>query len=215
MVNQAKQTARHCQSCQKFKRRATRYGHLPPMTNIARLQPWNTVHIDLIGPYTKTVKQHQPGNTVKEVDLHLTCMTFIDPSTGWFEIAQVPYFDMDNVKIGDTEYIDKTSARISQLFNNTWLSRYPRPTRVVFDNGSEFKRDFVPLLKDFDVSKPVLTSIKNPQSNAPVERVHQVLHNMIVTKDIDGRTFDYIDPWVHRALSVHSSHSHIIIMTQL
>jgi len=65
---------------------------------------------------------------------------------------------------------------------------------VVFDNGSEFKRDFVPLLKDFDV-KPVLTSIKNPQSNAPVERVHQVIHNMIVTKDLDGRTFDYIDPW--------------------
>ena len=157
--------------------------------------PWNMVHIDLvIGPYTKTVKQHQRGNTVKEIDLHLTCMTFIDPSTGWFEIAQVPYFDIDNVKIGDTEYIDKTSARISQLFNNTWLSRYPRPHRVVFDNGSEFKRDFVPLLKDFDV-KPVLTSIKNPQSNAPVERVHQVLHNMIVTKDLDGRTFDYIDPW--------------------
>mgnify|MGYP000317589253 CR=1 FL=1 len=65
---------------------------------------------------------------------------------------------------------------------------------MVFDNGSEFKRDFVPLLKDFDI-KPVLTSIKNPQSNAPVERVHQVLHNMIVTKDLDGRTFDYIDPW--------------------
>ena len=194
MVNQAKQTARRCQSCQKFKRRATRYGHLPPM-NIARLQPWNTVHIDLIGPYTKMVKQHQPGNIVKEVDLHLTCMTFIDPSTGWFEIAQVPYFDMDSVKIGDTKYIDKTLARtISQLFNNTWLSRYPRPHRVVFDNGSEFRRDFVPLLKDFDI-KPVLTSIKNPQSNAPVERVHQVLHNMIVTKDLDGRTFDYIDPW--------------------
>ena len=135
------------------------------------------------------VKQQQPGNTVKEVDLHLTCMTFIDPSTGWFEITQVPYFDMDSVKIGDTEYIDKTSARISQLFNNAWLSRYPR-----VDNGSEFKRDCVPLLKDFDV-KPVLTSIKTPQSNAPVERVHQVLHNMIVTKDLEGRTFDYIDPW--------------------
>ena len=62
--------------------------------------------------------------------------------------------------IKDTKYIDKTLARISQLFINTWLSRYPRPHRVVFDNGSEFKRDFVPwLLKAFDV-KPVLTSIK-------------------------------------------------------
>ena len=137
MVNQAKQTARHCQSCQKFKPRATRYGHLPPM-DIARLTPWNTVHIDLIGPYKKKVKQHQPGNTIKEVDLELTCMTFIDPSTGWFEIVQVPYFDMDNVNIGDQQYIDKTAARISKLFNNTWLSRYPRPNRqyMIMDRNS-------------------------------------------------------------------------------
>ena len=199
MVNRAKPSAGHCQSYQKFKCRAIRYGHhLPPM-NIARLQQWNTVHIDLlIGPYRKTVKQHQPGNTIKEVDLHyLTCMTFIDPSTRWLEIAQVPYFDMDNVKTGDTEYIDKTSARISQLFNNTWLSRYLRLTRVVlFDNGSEFsiRQDFIPLLKDADV-KPVLTSMKSPQSNAPVEHVHQVLHNMILTKNLNGHILDYINPW--------------------
>ena len=178
MVNRAKPSAGHCQSYQKFKCRAIRYGHhLPPM-NIARLQPWNTVHIDLlIGPNRKTVKQHQPGNTIKVVDLqYLTCMTFIDPSTGWFEIAQVPYFDMENVKIGDTEYIDKTSARISQLFNNTWLSRYLRLTRVVlFDNGSEFiRQDFIPLLKDVDVKPVLTTSIESPQSNAPVEHVHSI-----------------------------------------
>ena len=43
--------------------------------------------------------------------------------------------------------------------------------------------------------KPVLTSIKNPQSNAPVEQVHQVLYYMFVTKDISNQIFDYIDPW--------------------
>ena len=103
--------------------------------NIAELTPWNMVHIDLIGPYTKTVQQHQPGNVIKEIDLNLTCMTFINPCTGWFEIAQVPYLDIEEIKIGNKEYIDKTSARISQLLNNTWLSRYPRPNWVVFDNG--------------------------------------------------------------------------------
>ena len=121
-------------------------------------------------------------------------MTFIDPSTRWFEIVQVPYYNLDEIKMDNREYIDKTSARISQLFNQTWLSRHPRPRRVVFDNGSEFKKDFVLLLKDFDI-KPVLTSIKNPQSNAPVERMHQVLHNMIVTKDLDSQILDYIDIW--------------------
>ena len=77
------------------------------------------MNVDLIGPYTKKVKQHQPGDTIDEVELHLTCMTFIDPATGWFEITQVPYYDFDKVKIQDHQYIDKTSTRISQLFNNT------------------------------------------------------------------------------------------------
>ena len=43
--------------------------------------------------------------------------------------------------------IDKSSARISQIFNNVWLSCYPRPSKVIFDNGLDFKKDFVPLLK--------------------------------------------------------------------
>ena len=41
----------------------------------------------------------------------------------------------------------------------------------------------------------MLTSIKNPQSNAPVERVHQILNYMFLTKDLNSQTFDYIDPW--------------------
>ena len=49
------------------------------------------------------------------------------------------------------------------------------------------------MLKDFDI-KPVLTSVKNPQSKAPVERVHQVILNMLVTKDIDNKIFFYIYP---------------------
>jgi hypothetical protein len=121
-------------------------------------------------------------------------MTFLDPATGWFEIAEVPYFDMKDIKQGNKQVIDKTSARISQIFNDTWLSRYPRMEEVIFDNGSEFKKDFVPLLKDFAV-KPKCTTIKNPQSNAPVERVHQVINSMMVTQDLRHKIFDYINPW--------------------
>ena len=101
---------------------------------IEEITPWNTVNVDLIGPYTKTVQQNQPGNLIKEFDLHLTCITFIYPCTGWFEIAQVPFFYIEEIKIDNKEYIGKTSARTSQLFNNTWLSRYPRTNRGVFDN---------------------------------------------------------------------------------
>ena len=62
----------------------------------------------------------------------------------------------------------------------------------MFDNGSDFKQEFTILLKDFDI-KRVLTSIKNPQANALVERVNQVILNMLVTKDFDNKFFDCID----------------------
>ena len=66
-------------------------------------------------------------------------MTMIDPATGWFEIVEIPTFDLEEVTIGNVEYIDKSSARVSQFFNNTGLRRYLRPHKVVFDNSSEYK----------------------------------------------------------------------------
>ena len=56
----------------------------------------------------------------------------------------------------------------------------------MLDNGFELKLHFNPLIKYFDI-KPVLATIKNPQSNAPVERVHQVILNMLVTKDLANK----------------------------
>ena len=113
--------------------------------------PWDTVCVDLVGPYTVT---DQTGT-----DRTLMAMTFIDPATGWFEITELPNKE-------------KSSARISQLFNTTWLARYPRPRKVIFDNGSEVKKDFLPLLHDF-VIKSTPTSVNNSQANAMLERVHQ------------------------------------------
>ena len=37
--------------------------------------------------------------------------------------------------------------------------------------------------------------IENPKSNKPIESVHQLIHNMIVTKEIKTISFDYINPW--------------------
>ena len=57
------------------------------------------------------------------------------------------------------------------------------------------------MLKYFDI-KPVLTSVNNPQSNAPVERVHQVILNMLVTKYLDNKVFGYIYPWGETLASI-------------
>jgi Integrase core domain. len=80
------------------------------------------------------------------------------------------------------------------MFNQVWSSRYPRPNKVIFDNGSEFKKNFVPLLKDFSI-KPPVTTIKNPQSNAVVEHIHQVIDSMIKIQQLEDQVLDYVDPF--------------------
>ena len=64
----------------------------------------------------------------------------------------------------------------------------------MFDNGYEFKRYLPTLLNDFSI-KYVLTKNKNPQDNDQVENVHRVILNMLVTKGLDKKLFEYIDPW--------------------
>ena len=59
----------------------------------------------------------------------------IDLAIGWFKIVEIPNFDLKEVALGNGEYIDKSSARVNQLFNNIWLCRYPRPRKDVFNNG--------------------------------------------------------------------------------
>jgi len=69
-----------CDRCQKGKRRARQYGHVPP--KIADQVPWQKVCVDLIGPYT-----------IKGLDgkiMDFMCLTMIDPATGWFEIVELP-----------------------------------------------------------------------------------------------------------------------------
>ena len=179
--------------CQQFKKRKTIYGRLPP-NKIAELKPWDTVHVNLIGPYTKSIRQKHLGGAIIKNNASLNWMNMIKPALGWFEITKVLTYDLDEVTGGNDKYIDKSSTRVRPLFKNTWLNRYPHPRKVMFDNWSDFKLDFYPLLKDFDI-EPVLTTIKTPQDSAPVERLHQVILNIIVTKDIFNKVFEYIDPW--------------------
>ena len=128
----------------------------------------------------------------------------------------MPTFDLEEVTIGNDECIDKSSARVSQLFNNTWICRCSRPRKAVLDNGSEFKRYLTTLLKGFNI-KPVLTLIQNPQAKAPVERVHQLILDMLVTKYLDNKVFNYIYPWGETlsfiAFSIRSSYNCTIIST--
>ena len=78
----------------------TIYGSLPPK-NIAELKPWYTVHLDLIGPYSKSIRQQHPGGAIIKNNFSLAFMTMIDPYMGWFEIFKVPTFYLYEVTSGN------------------------------------------------------------------------------------------------------------------
>ena len=58
-------------------------------------------------------------------------------------------------------------------------------------------------------------SVKILQDNAPVEWVNQLIFNMLVTKDLDNKVFDYIYPWgdtlASIAWEIRASYHHTIM----
>jgi hypothetical protein len=73
---------------------------------------------------------------------------------------------------------------ISTLVNKTWFSWYPHCQHVIYDNGSEFKLHFEASCDTYGIKlKP--TSVKNPQANAILERVHPVIMAMIRTAELE------------------------------
>ena len=86
----------------------------------------------------------------------------------------------ENLKV----IIDKTLTCVARLFNKHWLSRYPRAESVIYDNGSEFKLFFKQMVESFAIKhKP--TTVKNPQADSILERIHQVVMSMVRTSQLD------------------------------
>ena len=107
-------------SCKKMQEMSTcqknvkKYGHLPPKEAEPSI-PWNRVNVDLMGPFTVKIYDKKQ---------QLLALTMIDPTTGWFEATQIK---------------DDTAETVSAAFDETWLSRYPRPQYIGYDNGKEYK----------------------------------------------------------------------------
>ena len=69
------------------------------------------MHVDLLVPYSKSIRQQNTGGTVIRNNSSLACMKMIGPATGWFEIVKIPTFDLEEEAIGNDECIDKSSSR--------------------------------------------------------------------------------------------------------
>ena len=135
-----------CKTCQTVKPATKGYGHLPPRQ--AFVAPWHEVAVDLIGPWV--VKGAGKSHT-------FTALTIIDTVSTYCEVILLK---------------NKTAAHVGWQFKHQWLAQYPKPSRVVFDQGNEFLgKDFQSILQTHGIT-PAGSTVKNPQSNAVCERLH-------------------------------------------
>ena len=126
------------------------------------------VHVDLIGPW---IILQRPSKSPKlsatsdlKQPLQVLALTMIDPRTNLLELIVVS---------------DKESCTVVCAFNCSWLCRYPRPLICLHDKGTEFTGiKFQELLQSYGI-KAVLSTTANPQTNAILERTHQVTANQL------------------------------------
>ena len=161
---------RTCPTCQLTKRKTIKYGHLPAKE--AEFEPWEVLCVDTIGPYKIRIRNSKH-------DFELRCLTMIDPATGWFEMVRLP---------------DKTAISVAQLAEITWFTRYPWPQKIIYDRGTEFLKEFHAMVRDdYGIALSPIT-VRNPQANAILERIHQTIGNILRTFELqDTNQMEEID----------------------
>jgi hypothetical protein len=173
-----------CKTFQTNKRRKLKYGYLPSKTVICN--PWECLCVNLIGPYTLKGKDN--------LQIDFVALTMINPTHSWFEIVELPIItQLQRQTVNCKELLkvdkifDKSSDCIAKLLNKTWLCRYPQCHYLTYNNRSEFKLHFKYLCKSYGIKRKP-TTVKNPQANAIMECMHQVLIQILPTAEIDMAT---------------------------
>ena len=136
------------------------------------IQPWRRLCVDCIGPY-KIKRRNKPP-------LEFQAVTMIDPATSWFEMRRLK---------------TKKADEVANMVEQTWLTRYPLPEEITFDGGPEFKAEFKKLIEEEYNLKARPSSVRNPQSNAIIERVHGTIGNMMRTIDMTSVNEEDEDPF--------------------
>jgi hypothetical protein len=96
-----------CDTCLRAKLPGAGYGELPPRE--ATLVPWYEVAVDLIGPWTLLVHGQE---------IEFNALTCIDPVSNLVEVQRIE---------------NKSATHVGMIFENLWLSRYPKPECCVHD----------------------------------------------------------------------------------
>ena len=171
-----KKHIQECTECVLSKRGEKTYGESGPRD--AFVLPWQQVHCDSIGNWeiplrARTLKFH--------------AMTMIDACTNLVEI-----------------WYTKTAsaAEGAAAVENTWLARYPKPVRIVTDQGPEFSQDFTNMCNNNGITHSTSTS-RNPQGNSLIESIHKTIGQVlrVVTAAKNPKSIHEGEQVIHETLA--------------
>ena len=122
--------------------------------------------MDGIGKWEFDVHIVLPQKTIKK---SIQAITMICEASLWPEVARIS---------------SNKAWHVAKVFDHTLLCRYPRPKAVIYDNEKEFVgEEFQELSESYNI-KGVSTTVKNPQANGIVERIHLTLADMLRTMTV-------------------------------
>jgi hypothetical protein len=116
--------------------------------------PWAKVHIDFIGPWNLKGQGQQTSH-------HLNALTCNEAVTNLIELCRL--------------HSPKTADNARILFENHYLSRYPRPLRIVHDKGPEFLGQDFQFALTYAGIKSVRISPNTTTANAVIEASHKTI----------------------------------------
>ena len=170
LKNIVERVVKECVACQKFKLQGSKIGYLEGKV-IAEF-PFQKVAVDICGPFNK---EPLPSEEKGEKFYVLTIM---DIYTRWPEIHLLP---------------DVQAKTVAESFEIEWLRRYPNPSYVLTDNGTQFiSSTFGNLLQSRKI-KHITTLPYNPRGNSKLERMHRELNSGL-------RIYQHLE--VYKALAI-------------
>ena len=150
---------KHCDACQRYKNPGPGIGHVPPRNETK--VPFEQIAIDTIGPWNVQIKGFG--------QITINAYSIIDTCSNLLELKRA-------------SQSNPSGKESVQVLEDTWLSRYPKPVRIIYDQGKEYRNITFESYLISQGIKGCPSTVKNPQSNAILERVHDVMKTSLRTE---------------------------------
>ncbi len=134
LKRKVEEIVRSCDTCQRHKQSNKKlYGKVPLVSALCNKEPWESVHVDCIGPFKIQVEDTNKWAHILEIH----CLTMVDSCMNWSEA---------------TLLLNHSAKHAVEKFDKAWLCSKPSPLQVVHDNGTEFiSAEFQEMLSSYNI----------------------------------------------------------------